>query len=920
MPDYFKEAKKALSQGEYQQAGDLYVLAGDIESAVDSYTMGGHYANAARLLEKEDDILRAAQYYAQAQNFEKAAHLYTRVEDYKSASQMFERFGDLPRAAETAAKSGDISRAAATAEHAKQWDKAASYYIQLQNYERAAEIYVDLMNRYMKERDAGEFLESVHNAVKKYGNNAGSLYARLKQFERAAKYFEEAENFSKSAETLAQAGQFKKAADMYIRAEDFKSASLMYEKSRNLPKAAELAEKSGDLERAASLAWNSGNPLKAAALLVQLEKFDKAAEIYFKLLIQNIDERAKSQFQESYRANIKKYGTATGSLYHKLKNYAKAAWCYEQGESYAKAAECYLLTNNSAKAGELYYKAQNYEKAYQYLTAPGGPPPDPAIMAEVCFNIKKFQDAGDLFVVVGQKARAAEAYERATNLYKSALLYEETGNVAKAADLYASLSEAAKAAPLYEQAENFPEAAAYYEQAGILDRATECYLKIGEKVHAAILMARQGQIDQAAPVLQEITEDKPEYREACLYLGEFFANAGMESLAIQKFNEVIGTQQLNKGNIDIYYRLAVVLEKLKHPDKAQEIYEKIMLLQMNYADVLSRLQKLKAAAPAEQIWKPPSTEQKKEEHVPGAPLKIQEVPEVPASRAESLIGKKVREYDIIEILGKGGMSTVFRARHIYLKKERAIKIIQTDLADSNFTDRFIQEARILADLHNPHLVQLFEFGTLEGNQFFMVLELIVGESAKQRVQRLGRIAVEESLRILCEAATGLQSAHEKGIIHRDMSPDNLMLVKDQSGNEITKIIDFGIAKASREGTLTQADVFLGKPEYASPEQCGFLEEGKRIDNRADIYSLGITLYYMLAGKNPYFSPTPQGYLVKHISQKPRSLTDELPASERPELLDHLIFRAISADRNERHGSIVEFLSELQSIRTARQAV
>ena len=120
-------------------------------------------------------------------------------------------------------------------------------------------------------------------------------------------------------------------------------------------------------------------------------------------MIEAIDERTTSEFPEEQRGNIKKYGVAAGNIYYRLKNFGKAAWCYEQGESYAKAAECYLTTNNLAKAGELYYKAQYYDKAYDLLTSPESPPPNPAILADVCFNTKRYTEAGDLYHCCGNQ-------------------------------------------------------------------------------------------------------------------------------------------------------------------------------------------------------------------------------------------------------------------------------------------------------------------------------------------------------------------------------------------------------------------------------------------------------------------------------------------------------------------------------------
>lgn len=286
------------------------------------------------------------------------------------------------------------------------------------------------------------------------------------------------------------------------------------------------------------------------------------------------------------------------------------------------------------------------------------------------------------------------------------------------------------------------------------------------------------------------------------------------------------------------------------------------------------------------------------------------------SGKDALIGTRIREYEILEIIGKGGMGAVYRARHVYLDEERAIKVIKAQLAeDKEFVDRFIREARILIRLRHPNLVQLHEFGSLGDDAFFMVLELIRGESVLQRIHRLTRIPVDQSLRIIREAALGLQNAHHKGIIHRDLSPDNLMLVKDDRGEEITKVLDFGIAKPLFESTqnVTMTNMFIGKPEYCSPEQCGILEDGEVIDARSDIYSLTVTLYHMIAGKLPLYSRTPQGYLLKHANEIPKQLSTHLPPGTVPKELDLLVEKAFSKKREDRQKSMDDFVSELDAI-------
>jgi serine/threonine protein kinase len=262
------------------------------------------------------------------------------------------------------------------------------------------------------------------------------------------------------------------------------------------------------------------------------------------------------------------------------------------------------------------------------------------------------------------------------------------------------------------------------------------------------------------------------------------------------------------------------------------------------------------------------------------------------------------------------MGAVYRARHIYLDEDRAIKLIQTELAGSqDFVNRFIREAKILSKLRHPNLVQLYEFGTLEDKQFFMVLEFLRGETVLQRLKKIQHIPLLEAFRIIREAAMGLDAGHQQGIIHRDLSPDNLFLVPLEGGIETTKVIDFGIARPTAKETqrFTRTNMLIGKLEYISPEQCGLIEEGQELDKRADIYSLGVTFYHMITGRLPFTSATPQGYLYKHLNEYPRPLSSYADCGPFPAELQNFISKAMAKRRDDRHSSMKEVIEHLNSI-------
>lgn len=279
------------------------------------------------------------------------------------------------------------------------------------------------------------------------------------------------------------------------------------------------------------------------------------------------------------------------------------------------------------------------------------------------------------------------------------------------------------------------------------------------------------------------------------------------------------------------------------------------------------------------------------------------------------VGDRIREYEILEVIGEGGMGAVYRARHVLLDQERAIKVIHSRLAENqDFIDRFIREAKILVKLHHPNLVQLHEFGTLEDGSFFMVMELVRGDTVLNLLRRVERIPLQESVNIIRDAALGLHFAHQQGIIHRDISPDNLLLIELGTGHRITKVIDFGIAKPLFEhGGMTATNVFVGKPEYSSPEQCGFMEEGETIDARSDIYSLGVTFYHMLSGKLPFYSPTPQGYLVKHASGGAKPLSKHFEPGQVPPDLERIVMKMLQRNRTDRYQNLQEFVNDLNAL-------
>jgi serine/threonine protein kinase len=264
--------------------------------------------------------------------------------------------------------------------------------------------------------------------------------------------------------------------------------------------------------------------------------------------------------------------------------------------------------------------------------------------------------------------------------------------------------------------------------------------------------------------------------------------------------------------------------------------------------------------------------------------------------------EKIGIYEIKSELGRGGMATVYRAYDPRFEREVAVKVLPSELmhADPQFRLRFEREAKIIAQLEHTAIVPVYDVGEADGQPYF-VMRYMNGGSLSERI-KAGGMTIEDAARILSAIAPGLDEAHSKGIVHRDIKPSNILF--DKRGNPY--ISDFGIAKLSQAqaGNVTGSAI-IGTPAYMAPEQA----QGTGTDGRADIYALGIILFEMLTGKQPYEADTPMAVAIKHI-------TDPVPQIRKinpqiSERVDAIIQKAMAKDKNERFSTAVEMTNALQ---------
>ncbi|HEX8172800.1 MAG TPA: serine/threonine-protein kinase [Thermoanaerobaculia bacterium] len=277
------------------------------------------------------------------------------------------------------------------------------------------------------------------------------------------------------------------------------------------------------------------------------------------------------------------------------------------------------------------------------------------------------------------------------------------------------------------------------------------------------------------------------------------------------------------------------------------------------------------------------------------------------------------KYEILARIGAGGMGEVFKARHLHLNAYRCIKVMKQGLlADEVYRMRFLREARLATQIHHPNIAVVHDFFVGDGGNY-MVTEFIDGTTLRQWSAAHGPFAVPLAADVAVQVLSGLDHIHRRGLLHRDISPDNVMLSYDADDRLTAKIIDLGIAKdvnTASSADTTQVGVLIGNPKYMSPEQLGALEDGEQVDGRADLYCLGVVLYEMLLGVPPFASETPHGYIMKHLTQEPPPFAKARPGVELPQPLEAVIRRALEKDRNRRYRDAREMAAAIEPFLSA----
>ncbi|MBR4759184.1 MAG: Stk1 family PASTA domain-containing Ser/Thr kinase, partial [Lachnospiraceae bacterium] len=262
----------------------------------------------------------------------------------------------------------------------------------------------------------------------------------------------------------------------------------------------------------------------------------------------------------------------------------------------------------------------------------------------------------------------------------------------------------------------------------------------------------------------------------------------------------------------------------------------------------------------------------------------------------TIIGER---YEILEKIGTGGMSDVYKAKDSKLNRYVAVKVLKSEFSENtNFVSKFRVEAQAAARLTHPNIVNVYDVGE-EGDTHYIVMELVEGITLKNYIEKKARLSVKEAISIAIQVSMGIEAAHNNHIIHRDIKPQNIMISKEGK----VKIADFGIAKAATSNTITSN--VMGSVHYTSPEQA----RGGFSDERSDIYSLGCTMYEMLTGRVPFDGETTVAIAIKHIQDdmpSPRDFVSEIPVC-----VEQIIFKCTQKSPDRRYQSMSELIVDLK---------
>ncbi len=499
----------------------------------------------------------------------------------------------------------------------------------------------------------------------------------------------------------------------------------------------------------------------------------------------------------------------------------------------------------------------------------------------------------------GESAKAARYYEAAGRMQEaaelvsddqgashSATLFAQAGDFGRAGERYRETGDYAKAAEAYEAAFDYEAAIDCHRRAGNRDRVQELLEKTGRYFEAGQAALEAGDAERAIRNLQLVDLRDPDHAEACRALAQMFAERGDVELAAQKLGEAISAAgDLDGAPLELLEQMGDLLQRAGQVERALETFEAIRKRDYHWAGAAERVETLRGLRQSEQRASALATRASAR----------------PGAGAGAALGGGGGEsrYELVSEIGRGGMGVVYEARDRRLGRTVALKRLPDNLRENpTAVQLFLREARAAAALNHANIVTLFDADQEDGN-YYLTMEFLDGLPLDKILKKRGRLTARDCVRLGVQIATGLQYAHERRIVHRDIKTSNLFFTRDR----VVKIMDFGLAKMLEE-VRKAATVIGGTPYYMAPEQA----MGENVDHRADLYAFGVTLFELLAGTVPFREGDVTFHHRRSAPPDPRSLAPDLP-----DAMAELVLHLLEKDPAARPASAAEVGARLAEI-------
>jgi serine/threonine protein kinase len=701
---------------------------------------------------------------------------------------------------------------------------------------------------------------------------ANAMYVKGGHFDLAARLAEEMGDLAEAALYFLKAGDLAAAGEIEFRLGNRDKAAWLFSRARQHLRAAEVFESLDQLEAAASEREKGGYFEIAAALYARAGKPLLAARIFESLLTQAARRGPEAIQFEHEKSTLVRYHRYCGELLLKGQEPAAAAPHLEAALLLDQAAEAWRLAGQVEKAADLLLRAQRPQEAYRILNEAGKDLSTlaPAIHAEILAGQGKRAEAAAIYERAGSLYLAAESFREAGEFGRAAELFEKEGELEQATAAYIHAGRQADAARVLETARSFREAADLYRAAGRPEDAARVLLLAGDPVAAARLHYDRKEFDACIKALQKVDDDHPEHFKATFLLGRIFSEQGLHTLAADKYLAAIGGEAVNQSNAIIYYSLGQAQEANGRLREALAAYEKILAHDYGFKDVRERMrgiESLLAQATANRAGPP----------------------------ASAATATAPGRYRAERSLGAGHLGEMFRGVDTVLGRPVALRRLTEAPGEAGKADRLLKEASTASRLSHPCIVAIHDTGADDQGKF-IVSAFAEGRSLRALFDDKVRFEVSRIVDIGRQILEALQYAHAQGVLHRNLRPENIFVTE---GDRVS-VADFGLGV--RFTDLAGEELSAGPLiRYAAPETL----VKQSVDERSDIYSLGVILYEMAVGHPPF-----QGKDVGHQHVHAPVTFPGAGARPLPAFLKSVILRALEKDRDRRYpgaGAVLEDL-------------